>query len=116
MLNGVPQVWEVNLNPTMGRASGKQKHLPDPALEVLREQGRETVHGRMRAAFVALDDDADESVRAVTIPSALLARSAAEEAKNARRRRALSRLRDVYDHPRLGLPARVIYSKLFPRR
>jgi hypothetical protein len=116
VLNGVPQVWEINLNPTIGRASGAQRRPMDPALHVLRQHGRELFHSRLRAAFVTLDDEAGESQRDVTIPSALLARLRTEEARGARRRRVLNHLRGVYDHPQLGLPVRAVYARLFPRR
>ena len=53
---GVPQVWEINLNATIGRAEGQSRHtnLP-PALKALRDSGRDIFHAQLRAAFLELD-------------------------------------------------------------
>ena len=56
VLNGRPQVWEINLNPTIGRGAGGGRNSTLPAtLRTLREHHREAFHSRLRAAFSALD-------------------------------------------------------------
>ena len=57
LLGDRPQVWEINLNPTLCRnpADPARRQLPD-SLARLREQVREAFHVRLRAAFAALDD------------------------------------------------------------
>ena len=53
---GVPQVWEINLNATLGRAEGQSRHTGlDPALKALRDSGRDIFHAQLRSAFLALD-------------------------------------------------------------
>lgn len=117
VLDGVPQVWEVNLNPTIGRGAGAQRHASlDPDLGRLREEGREVFHSRLRAAFVSLDGGNDDTDVSVTIGKPLLTRLRAEAAASERRRRIVSFLQSLYDHPRLGMPARAVYGRLFPRR
>jgi len=117
VVDGVPQVWEINLNPTLGRASGGQRHASlAPKLKALRERGREAFHARLRAAFLALDTGDDRTSVPVSIDRTLLDQLAAEAAEGQRRRRIVGGLRDLYERPGLGLAARFVYARLFPRR
>jgi len=117
VLDGVPQVWEINLNPSMGRGTGEQRHtLLGPELNTLREAGREIFHARLRSAFVALDSGSREPEAAVTIDKALARRVRAEASWSRRRRRVSSWLQGLSEHPRLGPPVRAVCAKLFPRR
>ena len=117
VLDGVPQVWEINLNPTIGRGRGEQRHtVLGPDLHTLREAGREIFHARLRAAFVALDDGSHASEADVTIGKALISRVRAEASQSQRRLRVLGWLRWLYEHRRVGPPVRAVCAKLFPRR
>ena len=114
---GVPQAWEINLNPTMGRSADfVHHHVLPPHLDRLREQGREAFHARLRDAFVALDTAQEEGTIAVPIPATLLAALRAEMAGDKRRERVLTALRTLYMQPRIGMPLRAVFSRLFPRR
>jgi len=116
VLDGVPQVWEINLNPTIGRETGGQRHSALPAsIKRLREEQRESFHSRLRAAFVALDTANHDSEISVTMDESLLARLELDAAASRRRARVWSGLADMCHHPQLGFPARAIL-KLFPRR
>jgi hypothetical protein len=118
VVNGVPQVWEINTNPTLGRASGSRRHTTLSAdLQAMRDRGRESFHERLRAAFVEIDAGSDDcETTTVRMEPALLDRLDGELAGRRRRGWLVTRLRDVYDHPRLGGPARFAFSRLFPRR
>ena len=116
VLDGAPQAWEINLNPTIGRPTGWQRNSPLAAeLKTLRDHQREAFHAQLRAAFVALDADGGSAPEVrVTINEALIARLREENAVRRRRAQVMSRLTGLRDHPRLGLPARAIL-KVFPR-
>lgn len=117
VVDGVPQVWEINLNPTIGRGSGEQRPtVLGPDLISLREAGREIFHARLRAAFVALDGGNHASEADVTIDKALITHVRAEASRSQRRVRVLGWLQWLYEHPRLGSPVRAVGAKLFPRR
>jgi hypothetical protein len=117
--DGVPQVWEINLNPTLGRAPGaRPERRVDPGLAELAARSRDGFHERLREAFVAIDGaDGDRTAPVrVTIDEGLLRRLRDEKAVEHRRRRVLRWLQDLYVHPALGPPIRALYSRLFPRR
>ncbi|HEV8397373.1 MAG TPA: hypothetical protein VGQ37_23980 [Vicinamibacterales bacterium] len=113
---GVPQVWEINLNATLGRAEGQSRHtqLP-PALKALRDSGRDIFHAQLRAAFLELDLRPAEGRVEVHIASALQARLRREADELRRRQRVAGWLRRLYDAPLLNRPVRKLYS-LLPRR
>ncbi len=112
MANGVPQVWEINLNPNIGRGTGEQRHKAlSPALKRLREDGREAFHAKLRAAFVALESGGDGSEVIVTFDRALLDRLNSEATAEQRRRRILRWLQ----HRPVLSPLRAIFAKLVPR-
>ncbi|MGH9200544.1 MAG: hypothetical protein ACRD2A_04830 [Vicinamibacterales bacterium] len=117
VVDGAPQLWEINLNPTIGRGTWRARYesLP-PDLKQLRERAREAFHSRLRASFVALDRGDDGPEVGVAIDPTLLSRLRADAAENQRRRESLHRLRTLYDSRVLGPPVRAVYSKLFPRR
>jgi hypothetical protein len=117
VVDGVPQVWEINLNPTLGHATGSRRHTSLPEdLRAIRARGRQAFHERLLAAFVEIDTSHDERETAVEIDGNLLARLELEGAERRRRDWLLTRLHDVYAHPRLGVAARFALRKLFPRR
>jgi hypothetical protein len=115
MLNGVPQLWEINLNPTFGRGVGRVRdsRLSDDVRN-LREEGRTAFHARLRAAFIALDSRGGNQEVTATIDGTLVARVQAETAAARRRARVLGRLFALRDHPQFGLPVRAAL-KMFPR-
>ena len=103
---GVPQVWEINLNATLGRAEGQSRHTKlDPALKALRDSGRDIFHAQLRSAFLALDLQPAAAGGEVVIDGALQARLRRDA-----RRRAAARsgsrgwLARLYDNPLLGRP------------
>ena len=112
--NGVPQVWEINLNPTIGRAAGQSRHTGLPAdLKARRDEGRERFHAELKSAFLALDEGAHAPVRA-TIDTPLLVRFQADVARARRRERVRRWLTTLHQSPMLGRPVRALYA-LFPR-
>jgi hypothetical protein len=115
VLNGVPQVWEINLNPTIGRGSGWPRGSDMPArIKDLREKSRQAFHIQLRDAFVALDAESREPDIRVTFDDALVARLQREAAARTRRARVLRTLSGLSRHRRAGLPVRAAL-KLFPR-
>jgi len=115
ILNGVPQVWEINLNPTIGMAPTHQRKSLDPALEGLREEEREAFHSRLREAFLAIDRPGSGPDIEVVFRPALSARLARDAATTRRRERAQTWLHRVYDGPRAGRLFRALYRRVLPR-
>ena len=117
IVDGLPQVWEINMNPTLGRASGsrRQGSLP-PELSALRDRGREAFHDKLKAAFVGIDTSPNERETTIRIEKPLLSRLQSEAVADRRRQRRLTWLKRLYRHPRLGMAARLAYTKLFPPR
>ena len=112
---GVPQVWEINLTPTLGHASGRSRHANLPSdLKRRREASRQTFHDRLMSAFLTLDERGIDEWAHATIDESLMTRLRAEEVQTRRRQRALAWLRGLYHNPTLGRPVRAFYS-LFPR-
>lgn len=115
VLNGVPQVWEINTNPTMGRnPSGSRKPVARN-VEALRDQARAAYHARLRPAFeaLALEGRQDQGVE-VALDSALVKRAAAERAVIDRRHRAYSMVRRLYEH-RHAATLRTVVRLVAPR-
>lgn len=108
VLNGMPQVWEINLNPTLGGRTVSQRHRSwAPHLLTLREAGREAFHTRLRSAFLALDNGADAPVTLV-VERALVVRLRTEAARRKRRQQLFDWLRRIYRRlrhqpPRVGI-------------
>jgi hypothetical protein len=63
--NGRLEVWEINLNPTMGRRAGKPRARLPAKAEELRERGRQLAHERLCEAFETLDRRARSASMAV---------------------------------------------------
>jgi hypothetical protein len=113
---GVPQVWEINLNATLGRAEGQSRHtnLP-PALKALRDSGRDIFHAQLRAAFLELDLHQAAARVEAQVDVSLRARLRRDAERRARRERVTAWLGRLYDNPLLRRPVRKLYS-LIPRR
>ena len=115
MRNGAPQVWEINLTPTISMpANYKRKHLP-PALEALKEQEREAFHSRLRDAFLALDGNGTGPPVELEFSPELAARLSRDAAKQRRRERTRAWLHRVYKAPGIGQPLRALYRRVQPR-
>ncbi len=109
------QIWEINLNPTMGPSPGyRPAEYPPPVGDLLQE-GRRLYHRNLAAAFVALDPEPRRDRVRIRLDPALVAGIQAELARGRRRADALSFLRRVYGHPAIGWPFRKAYSWLLPR-
>ena len=115
MRNGAPEIWEINLNPTIGMPPAHTRKSLAPQLESLREQEREAFHARLRDAFVAIDRNGLGADIDVALDPDLVARLNADEAKRQRRERRLARLRQLYVRPQTGLLFRQFYRRLLPR-
>jgi hypothetical protein len=111
--DGVPQIWEINTNPTLGPDSSKHDLPPD--LRELRSRAREAFHTRLRAAFGALDDSGQTGTSMHSLPVALVGGLEEEFAARRRRERASERLMEWYLRPTIGWPARMVYRTLFGR-
>jgi hypothetical protein len=114
--DGVPQVWEINLNATLGRAEGQSRHtnLP-PALKALRDSGRDIFHAQLRAAFLELDLQQAPGPVDVRIDDELQQRLRRDTEQRERRERMAALLGRLYDNPLLNRPVKKLYS-LLPRR
>jgi hypothetical protein len=113
---GEPQVWEINLNATLGRAEGKSRHTNLPApLKALRDGGREMFHAQLRTAFQELDRPSDGAVVDVPIDDDLRARLRRDAERQARSQRLHDWLERLSGNPLLNRPARRLYS-LIPRK
>lgn len=115
VMNGVPQVWEINLNPTLGRRAGKTPIKLEPEVAALRERARTLAHAKLREAFAALDTG--EPSRKVTLSFRPEIRSAVASAtrKRRRRQRVIELLRRSYESP-IGAPLRALLPRAFPHR
>jgi hypothetical protein len=109
--DGVPQIWEINTNPTLGPDSSKY-YLPPDLLE-LRSRARDGFHNSLRAAFITLDESGSTGASVRQLPSALVADLREEVAARRRRQRTAERLMRWYQHPSLGWPVRLLYRTLF---
>jgi len=116
VVDGLPQVWEINLNPTLGRASGRGQGSLPPELRTLRDRGREAFHDRLKASFVGIDTSPDERETTIRIEETLLSRLQGEEVADQRRQSRLTWLKRLYRHPTLGKAARFAYRTVFPPR
>jgi hypothetical protein len=68
---GEPQVWEINMNPTLGRGAGRASRLGDQTERQLREPARARSHQRLLAAFAKLDRPAESRNLTITIGAPL---------------------------------------------
>lgn len=108
VLRGKPQAWEINLNPTIGRAPGVPPREEDPEVAALRLQSREIFHGNLVRAFAALDrSDVQGSLR-LTLDRNRLTQIDRDIARSLHREPAMEFLRRMYHRPRLGAPLRAL--------
>jgi hypothetical protein len=113
---GEPQVWEINLNATLGRAEGQSRHASLPApLKALRDSGRDLFHAQLRSAFLELDLHPSTGPVSVGLDKALQTRLRDDNGRRERRQRVTSWLKRLYANPVLNVPVRKLYA-LLPRR
>lgn len=115
MLDGAPQVWEINLTPTISMQADRKRKAVAPELAALREQEREAFHGRLRDAFLALDRPVDAAEVEVAFSPALAASLARDAERRRRWERMQAWLHRVYDAPVAGRPFRLLYGRVRPR-
>lgn len=109
---GVPQVWEINLDPTIGRQPGKPPRPVSPEVAPVRDAARSAFHSRLRAAFSALVQPGEPVRFRVELDPALLARAGRELASERRREAMVGFLVAGYAR----LPLRAAFRRLFPNR
>ena len=113
---GVPQVWEINLNATLGRAEGQSRHTGlDPALKALRDSGRDIFHAQLRSAFLELDAYPPGTDGEAIIDEPLQGRLRQDARRRRRRKRIAGWLERLYDNPLVNRPVKRLYA-LLPRR
>jgi hypothetical protein len=77
MQDGRVRTWEINLHPTVGRGhEGSKYRVQDSELRAIHERTKESVHERLREAWVAIDLQ-DDRVLDVALDAALVAAAVA---------------------------------------
>ena len=114
VLDGRPQLWEINLNPTIGRRPGKARRQMDPEVAEVWERSRELAAARLREAFVRLDCGAPGDPVTVVLPPGLRSEMARVRRKKRRRERAFALLSRTYASV-LGAPLRALLPRLLTR-
>jgi hypothetical protein len=109
------QLWEINLNPTIGPGPGPVPAPFPPALDRIMWEGRNAYIGGVKRALLALDPDAGTERVTLRLDPGLVSSFHAELAMNRRRKATLGLLGGIFHHP-LGYPLRLAYSWLWPRR
>ena len=114
VLDGRPQAWEINLNPTIGRGPGaRARQDDDPEVAALRDQSREIFHGNLRRAFAALDRPEARGQLALQLDRGLLTRIAHDLERSRQRDQAVGFVRRIYHRPLLGAPLRALLGRFF---
>jgi hypothetical protein len=108
-----PQVWEINLNPTMSRRIDKNRPRHERERALL-EKGRNLFHSRFRPVLKALDTEGEQSEVPISLDSRLKRACAAEVSRVRRRRRFRHWALHVYSDSWVGRLMRIIYSKISP--
>lgn len=116
VLNGRPQAWEINMNPTIGRPPDKAPTPVSAEIQEVREAARTHAHRLLREAFLALDRvSGPPADLAVPLPAQLVRAVRREAAMARRRERRVAALQRAFHSP-LGWPVRALYAKVFQRR
>ncbi len=110
--DGVLQVWEINLDPTIGRQPGAPRRYVDPEVAPVREESRAIFHSQLRKAFLALGPPGASETFHVELEPSLLARIARESARIRRRQAVVEFLANAY--ARFHLQS--VLRRFFPRR
>ena len=113
VLNGRPQAWEINTNPTIGRNPRRPQRQQPAEIRELRKHTRDVYHGRMRQAFAVLDQGSGEGTLQLQLDPGLVRQIERDTRRLARERRMLDLLQRTY-HGSLGRPLRAIVRRYFP--
>jgi hypothetical protein len=115
VLDGRPQAWEINMNPTIGRQPDKAPKPVSAEIREIREAARTHAHRLLREAFAALDSSpAQPPSIAVALPAGLVRAVQRELAIGRHREQAVAALQRAFHSP-LGWPARALYGRVFRR-
>ena len=117
IVKGVPQAWEINMQPTLGRGPGGKTPRPQNEITELLDVVRSRFHVELRAAFAELDDESlpEPFPLEVHISSGVMNALVAQRNTAARRTRVKLFFTRAYHSPALGLPLRWMYRQLLPR-
>jgi len=110
----IKEVWEINLNATIGFGPGPTPPPLRPELEAILDQIREVHHGRLQIAFRDLDPEQSRERITIKLDPAVVAKARAERARQRRRAGFWRLLHSAYASPVLGWPFRAAYAKFLP--
>ena len=111
VVRGLPQVWEINDNPTIGAARGRPPEVVSPEAAADRQLARRLRHETIAQALIALDDG-DRGETTVHVDESLLHRIGRERAQFAWRRRRREFIRSLFQHP-ASAPMRRLWRRLY---
>jgi len=109
------QVWEIKLNPTIGRGPSSPVRPMTPETEAVWRKARELQHQRLRDAFVALDPPAADGQLPLRLDPGLAARIRATTRRERRRQALFGLLGTGYRGARQVRPVRALLDRLLPR-
>jgi hypothetical protein len=113
VLDGMPQVWEINLNPTIGRAEGQSRQTGlAPPLKALRDGGREAFHARLRTAILELDSHAQGGELEAHVDARLLLDLQRQARQVERRKKIDDWLSWLYERSILSRTVKRLYARL----
>lgn len=117
VVNGVPQAWEINMQPTLGRGPGDRKPRPQDEITAAFEAVRSRFHVGLREAFASLDCDAEPEPEPLVVHISTPVMHSLNAARHSAERRTRVRtfLSRAYHSPALGSPLRWMYRQLLPR-
>jgi hypothetical protein len=115
MLEGRGQVWEINLNPTIGRGPQAKVRPMTPEVEAVWRRARELQHERLRQAFAALDVPVGQGSITPRLDAGLWSRIRRAERRERGRRALFSWLGSGYRGARQVAPVRAVLDRLLPR-
>jgi hypothetical protein len=115
LLGNSIQVWEINLNPTLGSAPGHKHHSRSDEERALRQKARDLAHARFREALLAIDtSDGRERVE-ITLSPATLRKLRAEVRRIVHRQALRNWAEKLSGNQYSGAIVRFVSTRLFPR-
>jgi hypothetical protein len=115
MLGDRLQVWEINLNPTIGRRPGVTMEQMAPDLDAAWRHGRDIAHEQLRDAFRALDSGHPVAAMKLTLHPSLTATITRTSSRIRRRRAVRGMLHSLYHRARRAAPLRAVIDRVLPR-
>ena len=109
------QVWEINLNPTVGPPPGPEPPPLVEPMETLLWEGRAVYNQAMLRAFTSLDPERRTGTVTVRLDREQVRRVRAELRETERRRLVVDALHRFSRRPVLGWPLRTAYRRWLPR-